>query len=230
MRRDRRVLAFWAVMALLIAYQGYALFIHEAGNVSNIASASDRHLTGEVAGDAALVQGFVTHADGFDGVDVWAHASRGTPRGMVVFDIREPAGADGAPIARVSVSAAQVVAAQPFHVTIPRVDASAGHHYDLSITAPQATPGDGVRFEASAPAYPEGKLSLGGREEWGDLQFRTTAERTTIYRNLRHLRQSPSVPAIARTDVFLIVMMLLFNWAIAVLLYELVFHPPEANG
>jgi len=225
--RDRRHVAFALVMALLIAYESYALFIKEAGETRNIASGADRHLTGEVAGDAALVQGFVTHADGFDGIDIWAHASRagGTPQGSIVFAVTEPSGATEQPVARVSYPAAQVVAAQPFHVVIPRVDSSAGHHYKLSITVPQAARGDGVRFEASGPAYPEGTLSLGGREEWGDLQFRTSAERTTIYRNLRHLRQS--APALVRSDLFLLAMLLLFNSAIAVVLYDLAFAPAD---
>ncbi len=120
-------------------------------------------------------------------------------------------------------------APQPFHVTIPRVDASAGRPFVVRISAPEATRGQGVRFEASGPAYPQGTMTLGGREEWGDLQFRTTAERTTIYRNLRHLRQSASVPAIVRSDLFLVLMLLLFNVVIATLLYEAVVAGPEAE-
>ena len=64
-------------------------------------------------------------------------------------------------------------------------------------------------------------MTLGGREEWGDLQFRTTAERTTIYRNISHLRQSS--PKIVRSDLFLALLLLLFNGAIATLLYDLAF-------
>jgi hypothetical protein len=225
MRGGRASVAFWVVLAALVAYEGYAFFIKTSGEARNIATAADRHLTGEVAGEAALVQGFVTHADGFDGVDVWGHASGArVPQADVVFEITEESASPGVPdplVARVSVPAAQVVGAQPFHVAIPRVDGSAGHHYKLNISAPRAVRGDGVRFEASGPAYPEGTLTLGGREEWGDLQFQTTAERTTIYRNVRHLRQS--APGVLRSDVFLVAMFLLFNWALATLLYELAF-------
>jgi hypothetical protein len=217
--------AFVLVLALVIAYEAYAFFIKEAGEAQNIASRADWHLTGEVAGEAALVQGLVTHADGFDGIDVWAHASSGAPQGPVEFILTQDTSTGIDTVARVTVPAAQVVATQPYHVTIPRVDGSAGQRYKLHITAPQATRGQGVRFEASGPAYPEGTLSLGGREEWGDLQFRTTAERTTIYRNLRHLRQS--APAFVRTDLFLALMLLLFNGAIATLLYDLACAPAD---
>ncbi len=223
-----RVRAFVIVFTLVIAYEAYAFFIKEAGEAQNIASRADWHLTGEVAGEAALVQGLVTHLDGFGGIDVWAHASSGPPQGPVEFMVTEDLGTGTETVARLSVPAAQVVAAQPFHMTIPRVDASAGHHYKLRIRAPQATRGQGIRFEASGPAYPEGTLSLGGREEWGDLQFRTTAERTTIYRNVRHLRQS--APAIVRSDLFLALMLLLFNAAIGTLLYDLACAPAGAPG
>jgi hypothetical protein len=216
--------AFLVVLALVLAYEGYAFFIKEAGETQNIASRDDWHLTGEVAGEAALVQGLVTHADGFEGIDVWAHASGGPPPGPLDVLVTADRGAGREAVARVSYPAAQVVAApQPFHVTIPRVDQSAGQHFELHIAAPLAPRGQGVRFEASGPAYPEGTLSLGGREEWGDLQFRTTAERSTIYRNLRHVRQG--APALVRSDLFLALMLLLFNGAIATLLYDFVFAP-----
>jgi hypothetical protein len=235
MRSKRRAGLFAIVLAVVIAYEGYAFFIKEAGQSENLASPGDWHLTGEVAGNQALVQTLVTHADGFDGLDVWAHASSPTttPRGPVVFTIfhgetgtdpADPAAIvpDSYRVAHVTYPASQIVAAQPFHVTFPRIDASAGRPYIVTIAAPEATRGQGIRFEASGPAYPQGAMTLGGRQEWGDLQFRTTAERTTIYRNLRHLRQSASAPAIVRSDLFLIAMLLLFNAALASLLYDVV--------
>jgi hypothetical protein len=227
MRGNRRVFA--VILAVLIAYEAYAFFIKEAGQSENIASRSDWHLTGEVAGAAALTQGFVVHADGFDGIDVWAHASTPNvpPRGSIVFEITRDAPGGPERVALVTAPATQVLAAQPFHVTIPRVDASAGRPFAISITAPEAARGQGVRFEASGPAYPQGAMTLGGREEWGDLQFRTSAERTTIYRNVQHLRQSASMPAIVRSDVFFVVMLVLFNAVLAVLLYDVVLTERE---
>jgi hypothetical protein len=233
MPQKRRVFAI--VLAVLIAYEAYAFFVKEAGQSENFASKGDWHLTGEVAGDAALVQTLITHADGFDGLDIWAHAASptATPRGPVVVTIfHGETGTDPANpatvvpedyrVARVSIPASQVVAAQPFHVSFPRIDASAGRPFIIHISAPEATRGQGIRLEASGPTYPQGAMTLGGREEWGDLQFRTTAERTTIYRNVRHLRQSAALPAIVRSDVFLVVMLVLFNAALAALLYDVV--------
>ncbi len=219
--KSARLGAYLVTLALVLAYEGYTFFVRESGEAENIASTRDWHLTGEVAGDAALVQGLVPHADGFDGIDVWAHATNGTPQGSVVFTIAPRDGPAGDSPVRVSQPAAAVVASLPFRVKFPRIDASAGQPYILRITAPQAVRGQGVRFEASGPAYAEGRMTLGGREEWGDLQFRTTAERTTIYRNIRHLRQAG--PSMVRSDLFLALMLLVFNGAIATLLYDLIF-------
>jgi hypothetical protein len=217
--------AFAIVLALLLAFEVYAFFLKESGEVENIASRSDRHLTGEVAGEIALQQEIVLHADGFDGVDVWAHATSDTPVGPVRFSITQNTGAAVITVVTAIHPAADVLAAQPFHVSIPRIDVSSGTTYVLHIAAPQATRGHGLRFEASGPTYPEGTMRLGEREEWGDLQFRATAERTTIYRNIRHLRQAPQLPAFARTDLFFALMLLLFNLALATLLYALAFAP-----
>jgi hypothetical protein len=221
----------WAiVLACVLAYEAYAFFIKEAGEAENIATASDWHLTGEVAGDAVLEQGLVPHADGFDGVDVWAHAtqessagSASVPSGVVRFTITRSTANGALTVATVTYPAAEVVAKRPFHVAIPRLDVSAGQGFAIRIAAPDATAGHGLRFEASGPTYPQGVMTLGGRQEWGDLQFRTTAERTTIYRNLRHLRQSAQVPDAVRSDLFLAVMLLLFNIALVVLIYDVAF-------
>lgn len=215
----RRLGVFILTLTVVLAYEGYAFFIKEAGEAENIASASDWHLTGEVAGANVLEQGLVPHADGFDGLDVWAHATGPAPEGPVRFAITQNNGAGLETLARVSYPAADVVSTRPFHVTIPRIDLSAGQQYTFHIAVPEATPGHGLRFEASGPAYAQGAMTLGGRQEWGDLQFRTTAERTTIYRNIRHLRQT--APAFARSDLFLALMLLLFNVALATLLYDL---------
>ncbi len=217
--------AFAILLACVLAYEAYAFFIKEAGEAENIATASDWHLTGEVAGDAELEQGLVPHADGFDGIDVWAHASqeaRGeVPPGVVRFTITQSTANGALTLATVTHPVAEVVAKRPFHVAIPRLDVSAGRAFAIRIAVPDATPGHGLRFEASGPAYPQGVMTLAGRQEWGDLQFRTTAERTTIYRNLRHLRQSAQVPELVRSDLFLGIMLLLFNVALAVLIYDL---------
>jgi len=219
----------WAiVLACVLAYEAYAFFIKEAGEAENIATASDWHLTGEVAGDAVLEQGLVPHADGFDGVDVWAHATQegnaAGITGVVRFTITRGTATGPLTVATVTHPAAEVVAKRPFHVAIPRLDVSAGQDFAIRIAAPDATAGHGLRFEASGPTYPQGAMTLGGRQEWGDLQFRTTAERTTIYRNLRHLRQSTQVPEAVRSDLFLAVMLLLFNLALAVLIHDVAFN------
>jgi hypothetical protein len=214
---------FAIALACVLAYEGYAFFIKEAGEAENIASASDWHLTGEVAGEVVLEQWLVPHADGFDGVDVWAHAATdgSVPPGSVRFTIAQGTANGPLTVATATYPAAEVVAKRPFHVTIPRIDASAGRDYVIRIAAPEATRGRGLRFEASGPTYPQGAMTLGGRQEWGDLQFRTSAERTTIYRNVRHLlRQTTQVPGFARSDLFLVLMLLLFNVALATLIYE----------
>lgn len=221
-RPSRRLRGFAIVLACVLAYEGYAFFIKEAGEAENIASASDWHLTGEVAGNVALTQGLVPHADGFEGLDVWAHATSDTPSGAVQLTLTQGTPQGNEVVARASYPAADVASTRPYHMTFARIDASAGRQYTLTLSAPEASRGHGLRFEASGPAYPQGAMMLGDREEWGDLQFRTTAERTTIYRNVRHLRQSSQVPAMVRSDLFLVVMLLLFNVALAVLLRDVI--------
>ena len=106
-------------------------------------------------------------------------------------------------------------------ITTPHVDSSAGELFRLDLAMPQAPHGQGLRFEAGGPTYFEGKMEIGGRQEWGDLKFRTMADRTTVYRHFRHLKRS--WPPVLQSGAVSILVLAIVNWAMATMLYYLVF-------
>jgi hypothetical protein len=70
-------------------------------------------------------------------------------------------------------------------------------------------------------------MTIGGRAEWGDLKFRTVSERTTVFTNVRHLRHS--WPALLRNDAVLLLLLVLANWALAMVIYYLAFAPDASD-
>src|SRR5690349_13099297 len=140
-RQLTRRRGFAIVLACVLAYEAYACFFKEAGEAENIASASDWHLTGEVAGEVALTQGLGPHADSFEGLDLWVHATSDTPQGPLLLTITENTWRGVETVVRGSYPAADAVSARPFHLTFARIDASAGHQYTIHLSAPQATRG-----------------------------------------------------------------------------------------
>jgi hypothetical protein len=108
------------------------------------------------------------------------------------------------------------------------VTPSAGTRFRVDVAMPQAPRGHGVRLESGGPTYEYGAMTIGGRQEWGDLKFRTLAERSTVVRNIRLLRRP--WPSVLHNDGIWILILLIANAAVATAIYYLVFAPEEEGS
>lgn len=226
---DGRRTAFILCLLALFAYEGYALFVQEGGTTSHVPDARDLHLTREVNQTTSLQQTFVMHADGLQAIDVFVRPSESPPVGPLQAVVSREIGGRWDPIATVRVDAATIDTTSFTRIRIPRVDMSAGFTYQLDVSMPDAPPGHGLRFEAGGPTYVQGSMTIGGRTEWGDLKFRTEAQRVTVFRSIQHLR--PTLPPIMQTDVFWLTALVVINWALATVIYYLGFAvEPAAKG
>jgi hypothetical protein len=218
-------LALPIIVALLVAYEAYAVFIKTEGQTGFLPGGADVHLTSEVAGDGVpLVLEFAMRADGLEAIDLYPHAAAEPAEGQVTFTLLDQVWVAGlmrytVPVVQSHASAADVAAATPYRLRLPRIDASAGRHYRLEIALTGARPGHGLRFEAGWPIYGDARMLFGVREEWGDLKFQTVAERTTIARTLTKMRRT--APPILKSSLFWIVFLVLFNWALAIIIRDL---------
>jgi hypothetical protein len=220
--QKRRIL-FALAMALVLAYEAYFILLKRAGESANLPPPRSTTLTAEIAGETSLEQSFVVHADGLHGIDLYPRRSQQEPDGYVtlVLESREYG-----QIARARVPAGDAVSGDRFTWGVPRIDQSAARSFTLKIAMPETKAGHGLRFEMGPPAYVQGRLFVGGREQWGDLKFGTRAARTRLYDAMRAHRRHAS--GLARSEAFWIAALVLFNLSIAGLLYGLVFAPPPS--
>jgi hypothetical protein len=215
--------AFVLCLIVLFAYEAYALFVRQSGLTEHEPRPRELHLTREVNAVTPLRQTFVMHADGFNGVELFARPSAQPPVGrleVVVWQLVEP---EWVVVKRSTIDASSLDLRGSVVIATPRVDWSAGFLFRVDVAMPEAPRDHGLRFEAGGPTYVQGAMEIGGRPEWGDLKFRTRAERSTVLRNLQHVRRT--WPAPFRADLFWIVLLVAINWAVATLIYYLVFAP-----
>lgn len=232
--------AFVVCLIVLFGYEVYALFVRESGLAGHEPRARERHLTREVNAETPLSQTFVAHADGFNGVEIFARPSEQTavgPLEVTVSRRRSEAGPDQGEGqgetwtvfahesfdgVRLDLSASGSVIVKTAPVT-----PSAGTRFRVDVAMPRAPRGHGVRLEAGGPTYEYGAMTIGGRPEWGDLKFRTLAERSTVVRNIRLLRRP--WPSFMHNDGVWILILLIANGALATAIYYLVFAPEEGG-
>jgi hypothetical protein len=216
---------FVLCLLLIFGYEGYAIFVQEAGATANIPPAHDLHLTREINQTNGLRQTFVPHANGLQAVEVFPRRSDQPAIGPmeVTLSVEEIEIAFNlwTPLARTTLDPAALDLTGVARVTFPRIDRSAGRNFRIDIRLPNAPRGHGLRFEAGGPTYSQGFMQIGEQREWGDLKFRTVAQRTTIFRHILHRRAT--LPAPLQTDVFWITALVALNWALATLLYYLAF-------
>lgn len=230
-RLDGRRTAFILCLLGLFGYEGYALFVQQGGATSHLPPARDLHLTREVNQVSSLQQTFVMHADGLQAIDVFIRPSDQPSVGPLQVKLSMLFGSEidqlsagfshWAPVATVAVDPATIDLTSSTRIPIPRIDASSGVIYQLDFTMPHAAPGHGLRFEAGGPTYVQGSMVIGGRPEWGDLKFRTEAQRATVFRNIQHMRAS--MPPIMQSDLFWLTALVAINWALATVIYSLGF-------
>jgi hypothetical protein len=227
--RLRRRTAFVLCLIVLFGYEAYALFVRESGLTAHEPRPRELQLTAEVNVNTPLSQTFVMHADGFQGVELFARPSDQPPVGPLEVVVSRHTEAGWTFLSRSRIDVASIDLAGSVVVATPRVDASAGTPFRVEVTMPEAPRGHGLRFQAGGPTYVQGVMTIGGVREWGDLKFRTRAARSTVLRNLQHVRQT--WPALFRSDVLWIFALLVINWALATVVYYLAFAPEApANG
>jgi hypothetical protein len=130
-------------------------------------------------------------------------------------------------VARVTASAVAVGGAGTYRFEVPAIAASAGRRYRLEISAPAAAPATALGFRATRDqAYAGGALTVGGREQWGDLVFSARAEQATVFRRLEHRLRS--WPIWIRSRVTLGALMVIYNWALVVFAWHLLVRDDPA--
>jgi hypothetical protein len=222
--RLTRPAAFVLSLTALLAWEGYTLFVKEVGTVAHMPAARDTYLTREIRGTDFVTQSFILLADGFDAFEVFPRPSSQPPVGPIRFRIF-----DGEQlITTTTVETAGLDLTAPLRVPVPYMDNSAGRVFVVEIMLQDATPGHGLRFEAGSPTYLHGNMQISGVTDWGDLKFRTHAERTSIFRNLQKVRRA--WPAPVRSDAFLIAALIAGNAALALVMWTLAFAAPEPGS
>jgi hypothetical protein len=230
-----RTFVFVALAGALFVYEAWVLFVHQTG-VPVIAPGDRPRLAGEIAGRVVLTQSFTLEAAGLSAIVIEPHGpAEGSQEGDVVFLLVDlgnavrPA-ADGAgvvegrEVARVVRPLAEVVASSRYRISFPPIADSAGKRYRLIIAAPALSPGRGLQVLATRDqTYAGGVLTVGDKEEWGDLVFRAEAEDATIFRRvqaaLRH------APLWLGSPWVLGAIVLLYNWALAVFAWYMLVPP-----
>lgn len=188
-----RSAALAATALLLLAAESYGIFVHRFGEVANPPAAGDV-ASAEIAGAVSLAQTFRMQAAGFDGIRVHARRIAGPVQGRIVADLMEIEPASGREVPKFqSIQAAQAVAdAGQWLVRLPEASDSRGRLYRIRLSLPDASPGHGLAFVISRhDRWPEGRLSIGGRDQWGDLAFETHASRATIWANVAQTAGGP---------------------------------------
>jgi len=209
----------WAVlaMAIVLGGQAWAVFVAEIGaQVSR--PAGETTLAGEVAGERTVSQTFRVTEAGLAGITVHARSWSGAATGLVTFELVDET--SGASYARTSRPVDAVLASGGFTVPLPRLGAFARRRYRLVVAMPVAPPGAGIGLVANRESrYADGALFVNGREQWGDLVFRTVAARPTVASNVDDFlrRRQPLVASVW----FPAVLLLVYDLALAVLVRRL---------
>jgi hypothetical protein len=223
MTRARRWALFVVVVTAMLAFQAYAWFVKRSGEAAYLPPDSALVAPAYVGGESVVRQSFEMRADGLQAVRLFARPKSAPPIGTVHLELAD--GPTGQPIARTTLSAAELTAVVPFEWTIPRIDRTYGRWFVIVISAPDAPPDRGVLLDVGAPLYPTGGLAVGGRDVWGDLRFSTRAARARAIDAMRQLRRQ--APPWGRSELLVIAIGLLVNLALARLSYDLIVAPPD---
>lgn len=220
---SRVLVGYCLGLSLLCGFEVYALFVRQWGVPANIASARERGLSREAAGEAGVGQTFVMHADGLYAVEVYPKPSKRPAAGPLVITLHRASPGGWISIVRTQRAASSVSFDTPLRLEIPRVDESASHTFLLTLTLPEAAAGEGLMFETSGPRYLEGESYWFHRPSWGDLSFRAYAARGTIAGAFGARRRS--WPAPFNSLAVWVALLVAVNAAIAATVYDLAVAP-----
>lgn len=194
-RRRRVRLALCAlIVAILAAWQVYAVFVRES-SVAACAATGSTVRVGEIAGGTAVSQVFAMPLDELSGVIIHASAYAERASGVVHFGlsaIDEKGGASFLFGERRPVE--EVVARDLYTWSFGPIAASEGRRFRVEISMPESRPGEGLALLATrGDTCRAGALVVGDRERWSDLVFSTTSPLSTAFGRLRHaLRDVPA--------------------------------------
>jgi hypothetical protein len=205
-----RLLAAVVATAVLLGAEAWLLAGKRSGEVAYLPAAAETVASLEVYGEIALSQTFVPGADGLESITLHPRSAGRSPVGAAELVLE--ADGDAVAQARATVPAAALVAAEAWTWRIPRIEASAGRRFRITVRVPAAARGEGLTFELGPPDYRWGELRIGGRQQWGDLKFATGASRARTLDTLRQLRRT--LPWPFGTDTVLVLALLVLNAAL----------------
>jgi hypothetical protein len=172
---------FVLVSACALAIGVYALFFWNPGLAVNVARG--RTFTARVTGDRGVSQSFAPGADGLSGITVAAIVSAtAAPRGSVQFNLFETDALQGDRLVlSTQVLLERMAASAEYRLPVPPQGRSGLKRYRLDVRAEGLVPGDDAGLLATVDdTYPDGRLFVDGREQWGDLVFSAEATRASV--------------------------------------------------
>jgi len=182
-----RAAAFVVAVILLLAAEGYGVFVHRFGLASNASDAS-AVLSNEFAGETSLAQTFRMGAAGFNRLIFHPRQPAGPAHGRLIVDLVEIDATGDRPLFQAMLRAEAVAGAERWSVELPERPDSRGRLYRATFSMPDAEPGHGLALMiVQADRYPAGTLHIGGEEQWGDIVFETGAARATVWTNIEHV-------------------------------------------
>lgn len=175
--------AIGVVMAAVVVYQIYALYLQPVGHVSH--PPVQPLVRVQAAGSSVVSQAMRLEANGLTGVTVFPVAGESDSAGDATFELY--ALPDDYPrvtgpvvlVARQTVPLDRVVRADHFDWRFDRQASSRGRVYRLDVSVAGAADRGLALWANAADRHAGGVLSVAGVQQWGDLAFSTTTDRPT---------------------------------------------------
>lgn len=215
MAAPERRAAFVGGCVLLFGWQAWALFVREPGPPVEVQDANA--IVIEAFGDGAAVgQTFVPMSERLDGLTVWFRSTE--PRAATVrCELAGEVEQTFEPLYRWT-EAVTVNGRTPHTFAFPPVEPSFGRPMRFTVALIESASAP-VGIEASAgDAMRPGVLLIDGREQWGDLCFRTRA--ATRFRAL--MAVAGGLPGPIRDPAIAFALLAIYNWAVMTFVYFMV--------
>lgn len=164
----------------LLAWQIDRWWFTPWGVASTWASRQAAHVV-ETGLPGGLSQTFTMDADRFDGVWLRTVVDGTPPRGELVVDLSLVRGDSRTRLERVALPAREAAASRDLRVRFRPVSGSRGARYALDVRHFHGDGGGRLLLAATREdALPDGRLIVGGVEQWGDLVMAATARRAAL--------------------------------------------------
>lgn len=220
---------FATLAAALLVFQAYVIFVQPHGTPAT--TGEETHVLDPIAGAATLRQSFRPNANGLDRLTFYLAPGDASASGQVVFelfDVSEGETTDQ-PLFRLVRSARDVARGETYALRFHPIDDTSGKTLAIQVSVPGVPASEGLRLLATRhDRYPGGRLWVDGREQWGDLVFRTHAERATAFARFEHALRTK--PAWLRSRVTLGLLFALYNVALLTVLWTVWTAPEPADA